>query len=87
MSEEKKNAIELDDQALNKVAGGDGRHSDDEPYIEQDICIKCGDCVKVCMTGAIHVVNGLYQIDPGACNLCRFCAHECIMGATWIPRY
>jgi MinD superfamily P-loop ATPase len=45
--------------------------------IDQDSCISCGDCQAVCRFEAINHVDGLYVIDPIACDGCAACVHQC----------
>lgn len=39
-------------------------------------CIECGDCIKVCKTGAIQIDNPL-KIDRGKCDRCGDCLEVC----------
>jgi MinD superfamily P-loop ATPase len=45
--------------------------------INQDTCAVCGDCQQVCRFDAINYVDGVYQIDPIACEGCAACAYQC----------
>lgn len=40
-------------------------------------CIGCGDCLSVCPSDAICIVDGIAHIDPRACIGCGMCAKEC----------
>ncbi len=42
-------------------------------------CLGCGDCVKACRFGAMHMdpVTGLPSIDPDKCTGCGACAKTC----------
>ncbi len=40
-------------------------------------CTGCGDCVKVCPTKAIKVVNGKAIIDTEKCINCLICLKAC----------
>lgn len=40
-------------------------------------CTGCGDCVKVCPTKAIEVVNGKAVIDADKCINCLLCLKAC----------
>jgi len=45
--------------------------------IDQDSCASCGDCQAVCRFDAIHYTDGLYVIDPIACDGCAACVYQC----------
>ncbi len=40
-------------------------------------CIGLGDCVKECKYDAIHIINGIADIQPGLCVACEKCAAVC----------
>lgn len=40
-------------------------------------CIGCGDCAKVCISGAICLVDGIARVDTSRCVGCGLCAKEC----------
>ncbi|MCI9139165.1 4Fe-4S dicluster domain-containing protein [bacterium 1XD42-8] len=47
-------------------------------FVEQDICVSCGSCVKVCPLGAIQIVKGIMaEVDMNKCVGCGKCAKEC----------
>ena len=47
-------------------------------YVEQEDCVACGCCVKVCPVKAIQIDRGLYaQINEDKCVGCGKCAKEC----------
>lgn len=46
-------------------------------FIDQDTCASCGDCVAVCRFDAINYADGLYVIDPIACDGCAACVYQC----------
>ena len=56
--------------------------------IDQDICIKCGACMKVCTYGAIkgEVKKHIYVI-PALCEGCGNCLAACPVGAIKIPGF
>ena len=85
MSEEKKNAVELDDQALGKVAGGNGGDYDEKPTIQQASCIGCFACADTCPVDAIYDDCNLAQIDLAQCISCGACEGVCPTGAIMIP--
>ena len=46
--------------------------------VEQNDCVACGCCVKVCPLGAIQIIKGIMaQVDAGRCVGCGKCAREC----------
>jgi len=49
--------------------------------IDRDSCISCGDCEAVCRFDAIYHTDGLYQIDPIACDGCAACVYQCPSGS------
>ncbi len=40
-------------------------------------CVGCGDCVKVCPSGAMSIVDGKACADPELCLTCGYCGFEC----------
>jgi NAD-dependent dihydropyrimidine dehydrogenase PreA subunit len=45
--------------------------------IVKDKCTGCGDCVDVCPTDALEVVDGLCIVDEDECTDCGACIDEC----------
>ena len=46
--------------------------------VDQNLCVACGCCVKVCPLGAISVYRGLYaNVDINKCVGCGKCSKEC----------
>lgn len=46
--------------------------------VDENLCVACGCCVKVCPMAAISVYKGLYaQVDTEKCVGCGKCAKEC----------
>jgi MinD superfamily P-loop ATPase len=45
--------------------------------IDQNTCASCGDCETVCRFDAIHHTDGLYTVDPIACDGCAACVYQC----------
>ena len=40
-------------------------------------CIGCGNCTRVCPTGAIQIKNGKAEIDLNKCINCKNCQAVC----------
>ncbi len=40
-------------------------------------CISCDVCVQVCRFDAIEVIDGVYTVDPIACDGCAACFYQC----------
>ena len=55
----------------------------DESIIEinDDLCVGCGLCAKVCPGGAISLVLGKARVNPLACTGCGHCLNVCRTGA------
>ncbi|MBT3315594.1 MAG: 4Fe-4S binding protein [Anaerolineae bacterium] len=45
--------------------------------INQDTCAFCGECQDVCRFDAIDYTDGLYAVDPIACDGCAACVYQC----------
>jgi MinD superfamily P-loop ATPase len=45
--------------------------------IDQGSCSSCGECQAICRFDAINYTDGLYLIDPIACDGCAACVHQC----------
>lgn len=46
--------------------------------VEEDLCVACGCCVKVCPLQAIEIVRGVMaQVRQEKCVGCGKCAREC----------
>ena len=52
----------------------------DKAEIDQNICNKCGLCLKNCRFDAIHL-NSRYEVDYYACEGCGVCEAICPVGA------
>lgn len=49
--------------------------------INDDLCVGCGLCAKVCPAGAILLVVGKARVNPLACTGCGHCFEACRSGA------
>lgn len=47
------------------------------PWINQNKCIGCEACVKICPVGAISIKNGKAAIDQKKCIKCGKCLTVC----------
>lgn len=46
--------------------------------VNQEYCVACGCCMKVCPMSAIRVIRGVAaQVDESKCVGCGKCAKEC----------
>jgi len=58
------------------------------PQFTPGLCDVCGECAKVCPTGAISIGPSVVKIDLGLCIFCGECARNCPHGAfNMSPRY
>lgn len=48
----------------------------DHMYKEEK-CIRCGQCISHCPTGALHMKNGMMHIDYEKCMGCKNCIDQC----------
>ena len=47
-------------------------------FVNEDDCVACGCCMKVCPLSAISVFRGLWaRVDRSKCVGCGKCAKEC----------
>ncbi|WP_226989384.1 4Fe-4S binding protein [Desulfuromonas sp. TF] len=57
-----------------------------EIYYHTDKCIACGQCVKICPSGSLHMIQGLNKkraltFNRLKCNSCLKCIKHCHFGA------
>ncbi len=46
--------------------------------VDKSFCVACGSCTKVCIKGAISVVNGIHaDIEKSKCVACSLCVKAC----------
>ena len=46
-------------------------------WVDSDRCTGCGECVEVCPTEAMAMVDGKARVDEETCIGCGDCADEC----------
>ncbi len=56
-------------------------HGSETAVINQEKCIACGACARVCRFDAVRMEGDLYTVDPLSCEGCGACAHVCPVGA------
>lgn len=49
----------------------------DDPIVDEDRCIACANCEKVCEYGAIMIKKSVAKVNPLLCKGCGTCAVEC----------
>jgi len=50
-------------------------------FVDQNICVACGACMKVCPKGAVSIYRGCYAaVEEGRCVGCGLCAKTCPAG-------
>lgn len=59
----------------------------DDPYVDEDRCITCANCEKVCKYGAITIKKSVAKVDPFLCKGCGTCAVECPAEAITMKTY
>jgi ferredoxin len=56
------------------------------PIIDEDVCTGCGDCITVCPTTALMLVNGVAVLaQPNTCNYSGYCETVCPVEAIALP--
>ena len=50
-------------------------------YVNESLCTGCGECVDVCPSDAIRLVNGVARIEQSLCQECQACLSACHTGA------
>ncbi len=56
------------------------------PYVQRYFCVGCGDCVKICPTGAISLSGSRAVIDAQNCINCGQCVKTCNYNAIRSPQ-
>jgi len=46
-------------------------------FVESNSCVGCGDCVSVCPTNAIEIIDGKAVINAELCIDCEICISSC----------
>lgn len=52
-------------------------YSGELAYINQNECVRCGNCFDVCRFGGIDVVDGKHTVNELNCEGCGYCARVC----------
>jgi NAD-dependent dihydropyrimidine dehydrogenase PreA subunit len=56
------------------------------PIINSHRCNGCGDCIHVCPSGALELIDGLAVLtSPDACAYCADCEERCPQKAISLP--
>ena len=58
-------------------AGKMEMHNSGKPHVEQEHCVGCGRCMRICAHGAPHITNGKASIDQSKCVGCGRCIGAC----------
>ncbi len=59
----------------------------DEPVIDEDRCIACANCQKICEYGAIIIEKSKAKVDSTLCKGCGTCLVECPATAITMKHY
>ena len=51
------------------------------PYVLEERCTGCGECIAACPFHSITIVNGKAHIDEESCRHCGVCTRACPQGA------
>jgi uncharacterized protein len=57
--------------------GKEAMHSRIKPRIKPGVCKACGECVKLCLSSALALVDGRISLDADKCRGCGVCVHHC----------
>ncbi len=50
-------------------------------YVDKDVCVACGVCIKVCPKQLIEIIKGCYaKVNEENCVGCRLCEKNCPAG-------
>lgn len=56
------------------------------PQLNKDLCTGCRDCIIICPTAALTLINGTAVLcKPSACNYCAQCEAVCPVSAIALP--
>lgn len=62
-------------------AGKMEQHSAGKPFVQEEICIGCGQCERYCAHDAVHVTDRKSHIDEDKCVGCGRCVGVCPVDA------
>ncbi len=57
------------------------KHLTQRPAIREKICVRCGECAKICQAKAISLANKGFAFDYDKCIRCYCCLEICPAGA------
>lgn len=60
------------------------QHCDVAPVVHKDNCIGCGECIKVCPSGAIQIVDNKAAVNKAKCIGCANCIGVCTTMAMFV---
>lgn len=58
-------------------AGKMEQHSNGKPFVDEKLCVGCGNCARICAHGAPVIENGKAHIDTDRCVGCGRCLALC----------
>ena len=83
---------DVDAPNLHLVANCDSEPQREDYYglpkaqIHTDTCLKCGSCQYHCQFKAIEKQDGVYKVNPFACEGCGVCSYVCPSGAVTLEK-
>ena len=68
-------------KAATFIGQGELEASPEIPKIDLDKCNLCGECIPVCPTNALAIIDSEIKVNAISCINCGACIHACPMGA------
>ncbi len=56
-------------------------------FVDENLCVGCGECTRVCWTGAIGIYDKKAVVDFNRCIGCTLCMRTCPRGAIKLVPY